>query len=76
MDKIANEYYNFILFYFIFNYCQWENNLLYFQNVSARLTKNEYRQLRYANYKNYVDIGWNKKALQKVLDFFFFFFFF
>ncbi|ORX59162.1 WD40 repeat-like protein [Piromyces finnis] len=43
----------------------WENNLIYNQNISTRLTKSIYRQIRNSKYMNYQDLQWNKEKIKK-----------
>jgi len=40
---------------------------LYFRNTSTPITKNIFRQIRNKSFKNYKDLRWNAKNIEKVL---------
>jgi WD40 repeat protein len=43
----------------------WKYNLLYFRNTSTPITKNIFRQIRNKSFKNYKDLRWNAKNIEK-----------
>ena len=40
---------------------------MYFRNTSTPITKNIFRQIRNKSFKNYKDLRWNAKNIEKVL---------